>query len=108
WLRLSGCGMVSADQAVIISAMCSTYGTFEALNINLGTAGDQFTIESTHTTNTTLNGNNGADKVAVRAISGATVINGGNDNDTINVGHNALPNTAPANINGVVDQIQAL
>src|SRR5262249_25570165 len=65
-----------------------TYGTVETLNIDLGMAGDTFTIEDTFGGTTTVNGNNGNDTINIEAISGATTANGGNDSDTFNVGAN--------------------
>jgi hypothetical protein len=62
-----------------------TYGTLEAININLGSGGDSFTIESTHSGTTTVNSNAGQDTVRIKTISGPTNINTGIDRDTVNV-----------------------
>jgi Ca2+-binding RTX toxin-like protein len=61
------------------------YGTAEHLTIGLGSGGDTFTIESTHSGTTTLNTNAGNDTVHVQTTSGETTINSGDDNDTVNV-----------------------
>src|SRR4029079_17141634 len=74
------------------------YDSFATLTIGLGTGGDTFTIEGTHTGTTTVNGNNGDDMFNVEAISGATTANGGNDHDTFNVGNDL----------GTLDDIDAL
>ena len=65
------------------------YGTLETLNINLGSAGDTFTIRSTHAGSTTLNTQGGADTIHVQASAGVTTLNGGDGADTINVGSGA-------------------
>ena len=87
-----------------------TYGTIETLNIGLGTAGDVFTIQSTHAGVTNLNANNGADIVNVRTIGGITTVNGGDGSDTFNVGSNAQGSTGMPgnNAGGIVDGIGAL
>ena len=87
-----------------------SYGTIETLNIGLGTVGDVFTVASTHTGVTNLNGNAGADIINVRTISGVTTVNGGDDSDTINVGSQAAGAVGNANNNssGTVDSIAAL
>ncbi len=64
-----------------------TYGTFETLNIGLGSNVDTFTIESTHDGVTNLDGNDGGDIFNVRTISGQTTVDGGNGSDTFNVGN---------------------
>ncbi|MCL4179348.1 MAG: calcium-binding protein, partial [Verrucomicrobia bacterium] len=62
-----------------------TYGTLETVNINLGSGGDTFTVESTHVGTTTVNSNAGQDTVRVESISGATNVNTAADRDTVNV-----------------------
>jgi hypothetical protein len=74
------------------------YDSFATLNVGLGSGGDTFTIEGTHTGATNVNGNNGDDTFNVKAISGATTVSGGNDHDTFNVGNAA----------GLLDDIDAL
>ena len=66
-----------------------TYGTFETLNIGLGSNVDTFTIASTHTRVTNVAGNNGGDIFNVRTISGQTTVDGNNGSDTFNVGNSA-------------------
>ncbi|WP_157100266.1 hypothetical protein [Rhodoplanes sp. Z2-YC6860] len=78
-----------------------TYDSFVAVNVGLGTADDDFTIESTHAGTTVVNGNNGNDVFNIQTISGPTTVNGGNGSDTFNVG-----SKAPAT-GGVVDGIAA-
>ena len=95
------------------------YGTLESLVIGLGSGGDTFTIQGTHTGTTELNTNAGSDAVTlesvagtttvntaagtdtvnVRAISAATTINTGNDADTVNVGSKAA--SAGGNVNAI-------
>jgi hypothetical protein len=65
-----------------------TYGTIEELNIGLGSAGDVFTVESTHLGETSLESNGGSDVINIRTIAGVTNVDSGNDSDTINVGSN--------------------
>ena len=65
-----------------------TYNSFATVTIGLGTAGDTFTIESTHVGTTIVNGNNGDDTINIEAISGPTTANGGSDFDTFYVGAN--------------------
>ncbi|MEX0323828.1 MAG: LEPR-XLL domain-containing protein [Puniceicoccaceae bacterium] len=84
-----------------------TYGTLEQVDIALGSGGDQFTIESTHTGITNLNTNNGEDKVAVQTIDGDTNIDTGLGSDVVNVGSNSTPTDDPPNVGGVLDGIQA-
>src|SRR5260221_594385 len=61
------------------------YGTLEAVNVNLGSGGDTFTIASTHAGATTLNTNDGADTVHVLSTAGTTTVNTGTGVDTVNV-----------------------
>jgi Ca2+-binding RTX toxin-like protein len=62
------------------------YADLESLTVNLGGAGDTFTIEGTHAGTTLLNAGAGADTVAVYTIAGATTVDTGAGNDSINVG----------------------
>ncbi|NDV63154.1 LEPR-XLL domain-containing protein [Puniceicoccales bacterium CK1056] len=78
-----------------------TYGTIATLNINLGSGGDTFIIESTHFSATNLNANGGSDTINVRTISGTTTVDSGTGSDTINVG-----SLAPAS-GGTVNDISA-
>ncbi len=74
---LTGLGMGANDPARGL-----VYDGIEALNINLGSGADNFTILSTSAGATMLNTNGGSDRIAVRSISGPTTINGGEGNDT--------------------------
>ena len=96
-----------------------TYGTLEALKIDLGGGGDTFTVASTHAGTTELNTNGGGDTVlletisgittvntaagtdtvSIRAISAATTVNTGDDADTVNVG--SLAPAAGGNVNSI-------
>ncbi|HZI44911.1 MAG TPA: hypothetical protein VFD53_06815, partial [Ilumatobacter sp.] len=62
------------------------YATMEELNIDLGSGADIFTVISTHTGSTTVNGNGGDDTVNVLSISGDTSVKAGEGDDTINAG----------------------
>ena len=66
------------------------YGAVETLNLDLGSGGDTFTIESTHVGDTNLRANGGSDTVNVHTTSGDTTVDGGADHDTINVGLGTL------------------
>jgi len=78
------------------------YGTIDELNIGLGSAGDTFTVESTHSGVTNLQSNNGADTINIRSISGLTNVDMGLGGDTVN-----LSSDAPTNL-GSLDNIGAL
>ena len=86
------------------------YEMFEHLNIGLGSGGDTFTIESTHTGDTHLWTNGGDDIVNVQTIDGDTTILGGDGSDTFNVGSNAagVAGDAGNNDGGTVNGISAL
>jgi Ca2+-binding RTX toxin-like protein len=73
---LTGLGMTGAI----------AYGTVETLNIDLGSGGDTFTIESTHAGETHLHANGGEDTVNVQSVAGVSSVDGGVDDDTINIG----------------------
>jgi Ca2+-binding RTX toxin-like protein len=78
------------------------YGAVETLNIDLSSGADTFTIDSTHDGATNLRANAGDDTANVRAISGDTTVDGGEHDDTINVG-----SFAPAG-GGMLEGIAAL
>ncbi|WP_228035845.1 calcium-binding protein [Oculatella sp. LEGE 06141] len=65
------------------------YGTFEVLDINLGSGSDVFTIESTHETVTNLTTADGDDTVNIEAVYGITTVKAGTGNDTINISNPA-------------------
>jgi Ca2+-binding RTX toxin-like protein len=89
--KLTGLGMASGV----------TYGTLEAVSISLGSGGNTFAIQDTHTGSTTLNSGSGDDTVNVQAVHGMTTVNTQAGHDTINVG-----SLAPA-VGGTVNQIAA-
>ncbi len=66
------------------------YGAVERLSIGLGSGGDTFTIESTHDGETLLRTDGGEDTVNVHTTSGDATVDGGADDDTINVGLGTL------------------
>src|SRR5260221_8966476 len=70
---LTGLGMASGI----------VYGSLEAVNVNLGSGGDTFTIASTHAGTTTLNARGGPDAINVQTIAGATTVNAEGGDDTI-------------------------
>jgi Ca2+-binding RTX toxin-like protein len=86
-----------------------SYGTFETLNIGLGTVGDVFTIVSTHAGATNLNANAGADVINVQTIAGITTVDGGTGDETFNVGSNAAGtiSTPHTNTGGTVNGLGA-
>ncbi|MCU0548576.1 MAG: DUF4347 domain-containing protein [Leptolyngbya sp. Prado105] len=73
--RVSGLGMTGTID----------YDTVEALDITLGSGGDTFTIQSTHTGSTTLNSAAGADTISIQSNTGATTVNAGANDDTVAV-----------------------
>ena len=75
-----------------------TYANIEALNIHLGTGNDTFTIESTHEGSTTVTGGRGNDTITVKTVSGHTTIEGDEGDDKVIV----------RNDEGTVDQIAGL
>ena len=79
-----------------------TYQTLALLNVSLGSGGDTFRIDTTHTFTTVINAGPGSDRVDVRTIAGATTVNGEAGIDTINVG-----SLAPG-VGGLVDDIDAI
>src|SRR5262249_1920981 len=73
------------------------------LNINLGSGGNTFLVQSTNAhTSTSLNSGTGADTVNVQTTAGPTTVDtgGGSNTNTVNVG-----STAPTT-GGIVDNIQ--
>jgi subtilisin-like proprotein convertase family protein len=88
-----------------------TYYDLETLNIELGTGNDDFTIESTHKGATNLNSGAGDDTINVETISGHTSISTEDGADTINV-QNADHLVDPVNglltVNGGGDQTDSL
>src|SRR5208337_470518 len=88
-----------------------TYSGLANLNIDLGSGGNTFFINSTAVpTSTFLNSGTGADTVDVLATGGPTTVNtgGGSNQNTVNVGSTQppMPNYAPTDSNGIVDHIQ--
>ncbi|HEX7167002.1 MAG TPA: Calx-beta domain-containing protein [Acidimicrobiales bacterium] len=80
-----------------------TYSALEFLNIDLGTGGDTFTIESTHTEQTDLDTWAGGDTVNIETIAGYTLVDTGADADTINVGSSSGDaSPAPGTVNGIL------
>ncbi len=61
------------------------YGTLEALDIQLGSGNDTFTVAGTHTGTTLINSGAGDDVFDVLALSGATTVNGEAGNDSLYV-----------------------
>ncbi|MCX5670548.1 MAG: hypothetical protein NTU94_04405, partial [Planctomycetota bacterium] len=97
--RLSGLGM--GGDAVIGGRLVRGgigYTGLEAVNIELGSGDDTFTIESTHAGSTTLASADGSDTVNVKTLLGHTTIGTGLGNDIINVGSDLA----------LLDQITAL
>ncbi len=88
-----------------------TYNGFASLNIDLGSGGNTFVINSTaQPTTTILNSGAGADTVSILATGGPTTVNtgGGSNVNIVNVGSVAPPVTpdAPTPNNGNVNNIQ--
>ena len=63
-----------------------TYSRLELLDIDLGSAGDTFTIFSTHGSHATLDTWNGGDTFIIRTVAGHTVITTGDGEDVVPVG----------------------
>ncbi|MGA2700304.1 MAG: hypothetical protein ABSH35_04325 [Isosphaeraceae bacterium] len=88
-----------------------TYSGLANLNIDLGSGGNTFFINSTAVPTTTfLNSGTGADTVNVLGTGGPTTVNtgGGSNVNTVNVGSTQppVPNYAPTPNNGNVNNIQ--
>ena len=109
--RLTGLGMGGDDPTVDPAASKGIeYSGIELLTISLGSGADRFTILSTHSNRTIVNAGSGADRVAVRSVSGPTAVNGGDGSDTFYVGSDATLGATPdadTNANGVVNGIAA-
>ncbi|HPM80080.1 MAG TPA: hypothetical protein PLF81_05245, partial [Candidatus Anammoximicrobium sp.] len=56
-----------------------SYGYFEFLNIDLGSGGDNFTVEGTHAGTTTLAVHAGADTVNIQATQGSLLVDTGGE-----------------------------
>lgn len=79
--RLTGLGMGANSTALGIQ-----YHNLEQLQISLGIAGDQLTVENTHAGHTAVDTLNGPDRIAIRSIAGPTVLNAGAGSDIVHVG----------------------
>jgi acrosin len=79
-------GVLSADSITGLGmAFGIAYDGIEDLEIGLGTAGDTFTIESTHAADTTLNTGAGDDTAIIVDIHGKTTVNTAEGSDNVNV-----------------------
>ncbi len=93
-------GRLTGDQVIGLGIGAGvTYAGFETLRIDLGGGGDTFTVENTHAGPTTLNTNGGSDRVDLLANVGTLIIDAGAGVDTINV----RTTGAPATVNGGAD-----
>lgn len=63
-----------------------TYATIATLNLDLGSGGDTFRIDSTHAGTTNLDTGAGHDAISIRTISGPTNIQTGAGDDIVRVG----------------------
>jgi len=75
-----------------------TYGTIETLNISLGSGGDTFTIQSTHSGSTTVSTGAGADAIVINGADGTLTVNGQADDDVITV--NGTGASSSSTLNG--------
>ncbi|MBT6144559.1 MAG: hypothetical protein HOH74_03955, partial [Gemmatimonadetes bacterium] len=75
----------SAITGLFASGGSLSYRSLETLNIDLGSAADTLTVQSTHAGSTTINTWGGADTIHIRASAGSTTLNAGDGADTINV-----------------------
>ena len=66
------------------------YGSFEKLNLKLGSGSDILAVESTHDGETDINTGEGNDNVYIEAIYGDTTVLTGKEDDTVNVGESSL------------------
>ncbi|MGB6295658.1 MAG: DUF4347 domain-containing protein [Rivularia sp. (in: cyanobacteria)] len=66
------------------------YGSFEKLNLELGSGSDILAVESTHDGETDINTGAGNEKVYIEAIYGKTTVETGKENDRVNVEHSNL------------------
>ena len=78
------------------------YGTIETLNISLGSGGDTFTIQSTHSADTNVNAGSGQDLIVINGTSGTLVVNGENGDDIVTV--NATGASSTTTLNGQSDR----
>ncbi|MCI0584900.1 MAG: hypothetical protein L0227_18755, partial [Chloroflexi bacterium] len=81
------------------------YAGVEDLRIHLGAGADELVVLATHGGATRIDGNGGADSIAVRTIAGATTLHTHAGSDRVNVGSNAAPGS---NGGGTVNGIGAL
>ena len=102
--------LTSSRFSVVSPATKIDYSEIEDLDLFLGVGADTVAIVSTHRGTTDLDAGGGTDVINVKAISGNTTINGGDQSDTINVGSNAagVLGDAANNTNGTLDDIGAL
>ncbi|MCK4660995.1 MAG: hypothetical protein KAV82_15850, partial [Phycisphaerae bacterium] len=92
-LHLDDTGNVNPETGVLTATTVTglgmatgiTYGDIESLEVDLGSGGDNFTIESTHASDTTLNTNGGDDVVLVETTAGDTAVNTGEGADDVNI-----------------------
>ncbi len=83
---LGGTGILSAIELTGLGMPEGIgYETLEHLDIGLGSGGDTFTIEGTHSGTTTLAAGAGSDTVNVRATDAEVTIDAGTDEDTVNI-----------------------
>ncbi len=107
----------TGDPSSVVGALTSTtitgllmadgidYWSISTVNINLGPGNDFFTIVSTaHVTLTNLQGGTGEQVLNVQTTAGATTVNPGPGQNTINVG--SLAGVNGWNFNGVLAGIQ--
>jgi Ca2+-binding RTX toxin-like protein len=85
--RLTGLGMAPDPQFVGGNPVAGgvKYVGLEELYIDLGIGANQITIKDTHSGATTINAGRGEDTIEIEAISGHTFVNGGPDADSITV-----------------------
>ena len=74
------------------------YSNFELVTVDLGLGADTFTVLSTITGTTTVNGGGGNDSIDVETIAGPTFVNGDAGNDSITVNGDT---TNPSTTNGI-------
>lgn len=79
-------GTLSSTQITGLGLSNITFQSFRRLNILLGQGFDQFTILSTAaSTDTTISGGGGDDRVMIASVSGETIVNGDSGFDTASV-----------------------
>ncbi len=79
-----------------------TYSGLATARISLGSGGNTFLIETTHTGQTILNTGTGTNTIDVQTISGPTNVNGQGASDTINVSSTAPTSGGVVNLIGAV------